>query len=578
MPTISDKKIASIVTSFQSQLSSNPSAKLGEQQALDILAQVGDRSGWSASKVATELKKPGMTLDAKIELAKKGLSASEKKDLATIVSTVPLEANAKALLEGVLGTTPAPQPPTTTGLSVTGDQTNGLAGVTKAGATIEAINLSASPTGRYHTDDTFTIGKADATGHFSGAKLSGDMTMKEGDVIRLRARYADGTTSDWMDVKANTAETKDTRNAEVALFRIGLKPSASGGVDVENINEGRQISEPNAKLQFTNVRTGEKQVITLDKDGTFPKGVKLKGQGGDSFSVAASDGVNNTAFTTSVGNVTVSGGTVGGDIIKDPALHKDEMNADGTPKYGKKNFTGPLFVDGAKFDDVQQGQLGDCYFPSAIASIANVRPEIFKDVIKSNGDGTYTVTFKDHDWSSGKDKDVQIKVDGDLYVRSYGGPLYGSSKGSTDPKTMEMWFPLLEKAYAQWKGSYNAIGNGGASNDVFEAIMGGTGSQISTNSGDDRVWSTIKKALDAKKPVSAGTHDDGGPVNYANTGVYGDHSYSVLGYEETNGTKYVTLRNPWGESEPAGNGANDGVFKLSLADFRKLYDNVMYLN
>jgi hypothetical protein len=40
----------------------------------------------------------------------------------------------------------------------------------------------------------------------------------------------------------------------------------------------------------------------------------------------------------------------------------------------------------------------------------------------------------------------------------------------------------------------------------------------------------------------------------------------------------VVLRNPWGESEPAGNGANDGVFKLKLEDFRKLYDNVMTTN
>ena len=34
--------------------------------------------------------------------------------------------------------------------------------------------------------------KADANGNFAGAKLTGDMTMKEGDIIRMRARYADG--------------------------------------------------------------------------------------------------------------------------------------------------------------------------------------------------------------------------------------------------------------------------------------------------------------------------------------------------------------------------------------------------
>ena len=36
------------------------------------------------------------------------------------------------------------------------------------------------------------------------------------------------------------------------------------------------------------------------------------------------------------------------------------------------------------------------------------------------------------------------------------------------------------------------------------------------------------------------------------------------------------MRNPWGESEPAGNGANDGIFKLKLEEFAKLYQNLMY--
>ncbi|MFO0594502.1 MAG: C2 family cysteine protease [Myxococcaceae bacterium] len=587
MPVINDKRLSTLYTSFEAQKRTNPNLKLGTDQALQIISEIGDRNGWSASKVLTELKKPGMSQDQQIALAQKGMSAGEKKDLAAIVDngSIPLEPGAKAFLEAVLGRTPGPGPGPTpggdvsvNGLSVSGNQINGLAGKTKAGATLEAINLSASPTGRYHTDDTFVIGKADANGNFSGAKLSGDMAMKEGDMIRMRARYADGTTSDWINIKADTAETKDTRNAEVAVFRIGMSPGTGGMVNVENINASRQISEPNAKIQFTNQRTNEKTVVTLDADGNFPKDLKIKGQAGDKFTIASSDGVNNTNFATSVGSVQVSGQAPGGtDLIKDPALHKDELNADGTPKFGKKNFTGPLIDGKIEANDVQQGQLGDCYFPSAIAAMAQANPDVLKNAIKANGDGTYTVTFKDRDWATGKTKDVQVKVDGDFYVRSWGGPLYGHSANSGEPTKMEMWFPLLEKAYATWKGSYNDIGNGGSSADVFEAFTGAEGRTIGTGNAD-QVWKTITTAVDAHKPVSAGTHDDNGPVNYANTGVYGDHSYSVMGYEKSGNDRYVVLRNPWGESEPAGNGANDGVFKLKLEEFQKLYENVMFTN
>ncbi|HEY1089242.1 MAG TPA: C2 family cysteine protease [Archangium sp.] len=584
MPTISDRKLASLYASFEAQKRSNPNLQLGREQALQILSEVGDRSGWSASKVFSELKKPGLTQAQQIDLAKKGLTEGEKRDLASIVDqgTVPLDPSAKQFLEGVLGrTSPGPQPSGDTsvpGLSLKNDQANGLSGLTKAGATIEAINLSVAPTGRYHTDDTFVVGKADASGKFDGAKLVGDMAMKEGDHIRLRARYADGTTSDWINVKANTAETSDTRNAQVALFRIGLTAGANGSINVENINDSRQISEPGAKLQFTNLRTGAKQVVTLDAEGTFPKDLKLQGKAGDSFSVAASDGTNNADFRTSVGNVTVPGSSQTGDILPDPALHKDEMNADGTPKYGKKTFTGPLFVDGAKAGDAQQGQIGNCYFPAAVAAIAHVRPDVIQNMVKANGDGTYTVTFKERDWASGRTKDVPVRVDGDLYARSYGGPLYGRASNSSDPAKMELWYPIIEKAYAQWKGSYNSIGNGGYSADVFEDFTGATGRSIDAAGNPDTVWRTITTAIDAKKPVAAGTHDDGGPVSYTNTGVYGDHAYSILGYETAGAERYVVLRNPWGESEPANNGANDGVFKLKLQDFQKLYDNVMFTN
>jgi hypothetical protein len=581
MTNISDRRLSTLYSSWQR--STQP---IGKDQALEILAQVGDSAKWSASKLLTELKKPGMTTEKQIALAAAGMSASEKRDIATILdqTKVPLDAAAKAFLEQVIGrgtpTPPPNPPPSTSGLSVTGNQANGLSGTTRAGASIEAINITTAPGGRLHMEDTMVVGKADANGQFSMAKLTGDQVMKEGDLVRMRARYADGTTSDWVTVKASGIEAKDSRNAVVALFRIGMADVGGGKVSVDNINASRQVSEPGAKLQFTNNRTGEKTQVTITDIGGFPAGFKINGKAGDSFSIAASDGVNNTAFTTSVGNVTVPGGAPGTtDLIPDPALHKDELDSAGKPKFSKVNFTGPLFIDGPKADDVQQGQIGDCYFPAALAAIAKHNPDAISNLIKDNGDGTYTVTFKEKDWASGRFKDVAVKVDGDLYARSYGGALYGRSANSSDPKKMELWFPLVEKAYAQWKGSYDTIGNGGHVSDVFEDMMGVEASSMSINyTGPDKVWEQVVKNVDAKKPIGAGTYGDDQEAKYTNTGVYANHAYSVLGYEKSGTDRFVIVRNPWGESEPAGNGANDGIFKLKLEEFTKLYQSLYFQN
>jgi len=80
---------------------------------------------------------------------------------------------------------------------------------------------------------------------------------------------------------------------------------------------------------------------------------------------------------------------------------------------------------------VRQGTLGSCYFHAVIAALAERRADTIRNMIQSNSDGSYTVTFGD-----GK-KETAYPVDL-RYTRESG---YDLSDG--------LWVAVLFRAYAQ---------------------------------------------------------------------------------------------------------------------------------
>jgi hypothetical protein len=224
---------------------------------------------------------------------------------------------------------------------------------------------------------------------------------------------------------------------------------------------------------------------------------------------------------------------------------------------------GKLFVDGISYDDVVQGSIGNCYLVAALSSLAHANPDIIKNAIKDNGDNTFTVRFFEGS------RQVNITVDGDQATGASGSSRYGKSRDSK-----ELWVGVIEKAYAQWKGGYEAIGNGGHASAVMTALTGrGTG-WSSTKSNLDALYTQVQRGAQSNKPMAAPTFGKDSGVDYTGTGVYAWHMYSVLGASEENGTKYIQLRNPWGRSEHGSDGKDDGIFKMKLEDFAKLYQGV----
>lgn len=223
---------------------------------------------------------------------------------------------------------------------------------------------------------------------------------------------------------------------------------------------------------------------------------------------------------------------------------------------------GKLFVDSINFDDVVQGSIGDCYLAASLSAVAHANPDIIKNAIKDNGDNTFTVRFYENG------REVKINVDGDMPQSAMGTARYAKSRTGN-----ELWVGLLEKAYAQWKGGYDAIGNGGTSQAVIGAL---TGKYVAFTSSTtlDAVYANVKRGAENHKPMAAPTRPTDSGTDYSGTGVYANHMYTVLGASEEGGQKYIQLRNPWGRSEHGSDGKDDGIFKMKLEDFGRLYGGV----
>ncbi|MGC4121822.1 MAG: C2 family cysteine protease [Myxococcales bacterium] len=357
---------------------------------------------------------------------------------------------------------------------------------------------------------------------------------------------------------------KDTRRPE---FNVqGLRLTEQGGAYAfTSVSKTATAGEPGEVVQLTNMRTQKKQLVTLDAQGLLPAGTRISGQPGDVINFATTDGSNNADYKDDCGNVVILApkNAASLKVPFEPAPLLEDRT-----KVQSSKLNGQLFVNGVSPTDPAQGGVGDCYLVASAASLAQMRPEVLEKMIKQNQDGTFTVTFKRYDAQAKAYVDDAVTVT-NSFPNKYGQVTYGGSTQSG-----ELWFSVLEKAYASWKGGYDAI-RSGYPYEIFEATMGKAGKHLDPRiDSSDKVFKAIKTATDKKQPMVAWTAPDNTAKPFSGTGLVGDHAYTVMGAEEKDGKKFVTLRNPWACTEPTGNGKDDGVFTLPLETFVKYYDGV----
>ncbi|KAL7711879.1 Calpain family cysteine protease [Entamoeba marina] len=240
-------------------------------------------------------------------------------------------------------------------------------------------------------------------------------------------------------------------------------------------------------------------------------------------------------------------------------------------------------IDG---NDVSQGELGDCYFLSALSALADYPERIKKILDNCTTEETGKYSFD----LNVKGISTTIVIDDQIPChKKTRTPLFAKSKSNA------LWVMLIEKAYAKACGSYFNIEGG----FPFEALYDLTGMpqyRIVLNSeNNSSLYESLKKYNAKQYVMSANVSEEITDLT-EQTGLIPGHSYSLVKVEEIEGNQLVQMRNPWGKGEwkgewcdtdskwtdelrnkyHASNGDNydDGLFFIPINDFCKYFDDI----
>lgn len=297
----------------------------------------------------------------------------------------------------------------------------------------------------------------------------------------------------------------------------------------------------------------------------------------------------------------VSGATPGGangvaSFVRVPSF--DDVNSRSGPY---RTVPGEVFVDdagnvspkGISPNDVEQGKLGDCHVLSSLAAVATQNPELIRNMIRANPDGTYTVTFKKQN-SFGVWYDFPVTVDGKLPVeltyldafqegidKGLGKPNWDYSKrvpyakaGDFAGGKPELWVAIVEKAYAKQDGGYDKVGRGGFTANVLPMI---TGQRSIGHDPQEMSLHELAESFKNGSAITVETHQAwpwylaqidsvGGNGLFKKGVLVPSHGYYVVGVDEANGT--VTVKNPWGW-------ANEPTQAIPYSELQKASQNIV---
>mmetsp|Transcript_73898 Transcript_73898/g.190713 ORF Transcript_73898/g.190713 Transcript_73898/m.190713 type:complete len:670 (-) Transcript_73898:226-2235(-) len=249
-----------------------------------------------------------------------------------------------------------------------------------------------------------------------------------------------------------------------------------------------------------------------------------------------------------------------------------------------------LFRGIPRAEDVQQGVLGNCWFISSLAALADFEGGRFVRALLPGQDrvspaGAYVVRL----CLGGRWHGLLV----DDLLPAMGGGETGTCTQLVNCEThrMQLWASIVEKGLAKACGSYEAL-NAGEAREALSILTGWPCTMISfdrPNFDSNILWATLLSAAKAGFLMACGTH------NSRHASIQKWHIYTLLDVLEVNvGVKPVRLlrvRNPNGKTKWNGDWSDDssrwtpvlrsqvgcpvggttGVFFIEFKDFLKYF-------
>ncbi|XP_032072558.1 calpain-13-like [Thamnophis elegans] len=206
-----------------------------------------------------------------------------------------------------------------------------------------------------------------------------------------------------------------------------------------------------------------------------------------------------------------------------------------------------LFVDGISRFDILQGQkIGNCWVLAALGALTQQQQFLENVIPKNQGfNHTYAGIFHFQFWYFGSWVDVVI--DDRL-------PFIDGNYLSVHPRSKnEFWPPLLEKAYAKLRGSYEKLHYGFIS-EAFVDLTGGVQMTYNLGRTTDHLFEIMKTAALSGCVMACSTPQMKKPGSQIlENGIVQQHVYAVTDAREVpymyRKEPLIRLWNPWGTVE-----------------------------